>query len=73
VTKEWNGRQNGLNHEQLDNSTKDLFGIGFNLLFSELYKNMANKVTFVGFFCGVVRPNLPPLAGAVHIEQLYSW
>jgi len=37
--------------EQCDNSnmTKDLFGIGFDVLFSELYKIMVNKITFVGF------------------------
>jgi len=29
--------------------TKDLFGIVFDILFSELYKIMVNKVTFVGF------------------------
>jgi len=28
--------------------TKDLFGVGFDVLFSELYKIMVNKVTFVG-------------------------
>jgi len=28
--------------------TKDLFGIGFDMFFSELYKIVGNKVTFVG-------------------------
>jgi len=28
--------------------TKDLFGVGFDVLFSELYKIMVYKVTFVG-------------------------
>jgi len=29
--------------------TKDLLGIGFDMLFSELYKIMVDKFTFVGF------------------------
>jgi len=39
-----------LYREQWDNwnMTKDLFGVGFDVLFSELYKIMVNKVTFVG-------------------------
>jgi len=36
--------------------TKNLFGIGFDMLFSELYKIMVKKVTFVSFR-GVDRPN----------------
>jgi len=38
--------------------TKDLFGFGFDMLFSELCKIMVNKVTFVGF-TGGDRPNRP--------------
>jgi len=38
--------------------TKDLSGIGFDMLFSKLYKIMANKVTFVKFYGGdrLIRP-----------------
>jgi len=32
--------------------TKDLFGIGFAMFFSELCKIIMNKVTFVGFRVG---------------------
>jgi len=39
--------------------TKDLFGIGFDMLFRVLYKIMVNKVTFVSFRGGD-RPNRPP-------------
>jgi len=35
---------------------KDLFGIDFDVLFSELFKIMMNKVTFVGF-TGSDHPN----------------
>jgi len=40
-----------LYREQWDilNMTKDLLGIGFDMLFSELYKIMVDKFTFVGF------------------------
>jgi len=38
--------------------TKDLFVIGFDMLFSDLHKIMANKTTFVGFKGGD-RPNRP--------------
>jgi len=34
--------------------TKDVFGIGFDMLFSELHQLMANKVTFVGFRGGTI-------------------
>jgi len=49
-----------LYREQRDNSnmTTDLFGIGFDILFSELYKTMMNKVTFAGFRKGYL-PNHP--------------
>ena len=49
-----------LNRDQWKNSnlTKDLFGFGFDMLFSELCKIMVNKVTFVGF-TGGDRPNRP--------------
>jgi len=39
--------------------TKDLFGIGFDMLFSEMYKNKVNKVTFVGFRGGDRSNRLP--------------
>jgi len=32
--------------------TKVLFGFGFDMLFSELYKTMVNKVTFLHFRVG---------------------
>jgi len=50
-----------LNREQWDNSvmTTGLFGIGFDMLYSELYKIMVNKVTFVGFM-GSKSPSLDP-------------
>jgi len=37
---------------------ENLFGIGFDMLFSELYKFMATEVTFVDDWGD--RPNLPP-------------
>jgi len=41
-----------INHEQWDNSnvTKDFFGIGFDMLFSELDAIMVNKVTSLVFW-----------------------
>jgi len=41
-----------INHEQSDNSnvTKDFFGIGFDMLFSELDAIMVNKVTSLVFW-----------------------
>jgi len=53
---------------------KDLLGIGFDMLFSELYKIMFNEFTFVGFRGGD-RPNCPllnlilPLTAAVKLEK----
>jgi len=42
--------------------TKVLFGIGFDVLFSELYKTMVNKVTSLDFRVGDRPPTLnPPL------------
>jgi len=32
--------------------TKVLFGIGFDVVFSELYKNMVNKITLLDFTVG---------------------
>jgi len=43
-----------------------LFGVGFDVLFSELYKTMVNKVTFLGFRVGDRPPLKPPcLEGAL--------
>jgi len=43
-----------LYREQYDNSniTKVLFGIGFDMLFSKLYKTVVNKVTSLDFRVG---------------------
>jgi len=41
--------------------TKDLFGIGFDILFSKLYKIMVKKVTFVGFKGGLPPGSAPGL------------
>jgi len=45
--------------------TKGLFEIGLNMLFSELYKIMVNKVTFAGFR-GDDFPLDPPLSLTLH-------
>jgi len=41
--------------------TKVLFGIGFDMLFSELYKTMGNKVTFLDFRVGDRPPESAPV------------
>jgi len=52
--------------------TKVLFGIGFGMLFSELYKTMVNKVTFLDFKVGD-RPSWirPCLEGALVPEMRF--
>jgi len=47
--------------------TKVLFGIGFDVLFSELYKNMVNKVTFFDFRVG----DRPPETATVKREHWF--
>jgi len=41
--------------------TKVLYGIGFDVLFSELYKTMLNKVTFLDFSVGDRPPEPSPV------------
>jgi len=41
--------------------TQVLFGIGFDMLFSELYKTMGNKVTFLDFRLGDRPPESAPV------------
>jgi len=41
--------------------SKVLFGIGFDMLFSELYKTMVNKVTFSDFMGGDRPPECAPV------------
>jgi len=56
--------------KQWDNSnvTKDLLGIVFDMLFSELYKIMVNGVTFVGFRGSIapIAPLEPPLIAGIN-------
>jgi len=53
--------------------TKILFGIGFDMLFSELYKTMVNKVTFLDFRMGD-RPLNPPLfRGSIGSKNALFW
>jgi len=40
---------------------KVLFGIGFDMLFSELYKTMVNAVTFLDFRVGDRAPESAPV------------
>jgi len=45
--------------------TKVLFGIGGDALFSELYKTMVNKVTFLDFSVGDHPLNPPLFRGSI--------
>ena len=62
--------------DQEDNSNmKVLFGIGFDMLFSELYKIMVNKVTFLDFRVGDPPPLLNPLlfSGSIGYKNALFW
>jgi len=48
-------------HWDILNMANDLFGIGFDMLFHDLYKLMVSKATFVGLSVGGDRPNRSPL------------
>jgi len=54
--------------------TKVLFGIGFDMLFSELYKTMVNKVPFLNFRMGYCPPLNPPLfRGSIGSKNALFW
>jgi len=53
--------------------TKDLLGIGFDMLFFELYKIMVNKVTFAGFGGGGHCNRLPGSATASKYQYAASF
>jgi len=48
--------------------TKDLFGIGFDTLFSVLYKIMVSKVTFIGFKGEAITPTVELMCLGTHPE-----
>jgi len=63
------GEVDGLPHTHKAQTWPDPSAVTSRILFSELYKIMVNKVTFVGFMGGLSPPAPdPPLGGQVSVE-----